>query len=112
MTDDQHGQGTPQGGSRWDPLPQGEYDDGATAFVELPEGASTPCWPPTALAAPGHGYVPPQITVDPATTGRHRPGRHGRVADARRARRRRPVERSARPARPVRGAPAAGPRGR
>ncbi|WP_405505744.1 2Fe-2S iron-sulfur cluster-binding protein [Streptomyces purpurascens] len=69
MTDDQHGQGTPRGGSRWDPLPQGEYDDGATAFVELPEGgvdallaADSP------LAAPGHGYVPPQIAVDPATT--------------------------------------------
>ncbi|MFF9031207.1 2Fe-2S iron-sulfur cluster-binding protein [Streptomyces iakyrus] len=69
MTDDQHGEGTPRGGSRWDPLPQGEYDDGATAFVELPEGgvdallaADSP------LAAPGHGYVPPQITVGPAST--------------------------------------------
>ncbi|MEG8277744.1 2Fe-2S iron-sulfur cluster-binding protein [Streptomyces sp. AHA2] len=69
MTDDQHGEGTPRSGSRWDPLPQGEYDDGATAFVELPEGgvdallaADSP------LAAPGHGYVPPQITVTPATT--------------------------------------------
>ncbi|MFE6195703.1 2Fe-2S iron-sulfur cluster-binding protein [Streptomyces sp. NPDC057838] len=69
MTDDQHGEGTPRSGSRWDPLPQGEYDDGATAFVELPEGgvdallaADSP------LAAPGHGYVPPQITVSPATT--------------------------------------------
>ncbi|MFJ4818656.1 2Fe-2S iron-sulfur cluster-binding protein [Streptomyces sp. NPDC088801] len=69
MTDDQHGEGTPRGGSRWDPLPQGEYDDGATAFVELPEGgvdallaADSP------LAAPGHGYVPPQITVSPAPT--------------------------------------------
>ncbi|WP_018565543.1 2Fe-2S iron-sulfur cluster-binding protein [Streptomyces sp. PsTaAH-124] len=78
MTDDQHGQGTPHGGGRWDPLPQGDYDDGATAFVQLPEGgvdallaADSP------LAAPGHGYVPPQITVtaapaeatDPAATG-------------------------------------------
>ncbi|MFJ5728564.1 2Fe-2S iron-sulfur cluster-binding protein [Streptomyces paradoxus] len=69
MTDDQHGEGAPRGGSRWDPLPQGEYDDGATAFVELPEGgvdallaADSP------LAAPGHGYVPPQITVNPAST--------------------------------------------
>ncbi|GEC09382.1 hypothetical protein SSP24_70370 [Streptomyces spinoverrucosus] len=68
MTDDQHGQGTPQGGGRWDPLPQGDYDDGATAFVKLPEGgidallasADSP------LAAPGHGYVPPPITVTPA----------------------------------------------
>ncbi|MFF4500268.1 2Fe-2S iron-sulfur cluster-binding protein [Streptomyces sp. NPDC001401] len=67
MTDDQHGEGTPRGGGRWDPLPQGDYDDGATAFVKLPEGgidallasADSP------LAAPGHGYVPPQITVDP-----------------------------------------------
>ncbi|MBG0854877.1 (2Fe-2S)-binding protein [Streptomyces spinoverrucosus] len=77
MTDDQHGEGTPQGGGRWDPLPQGDYDDGATAFVKLPEGgidallasADSP------LAAPGHGYVPPQIAVtpaagtDPAATG-------------------------------------------
>ncbi|WP_155054643.1 2Fe-2S iron-sulfur cluster-binding protein [Streptomyces blattellae] len=69
MTDDQHGEGTPQGGGRWDPLPQGDYDDGATAFVKLPEGgidallasADSP------LAAPGHGYVPPRITVNPTT---------------------------------------------
>ncbi|UIR20099.1 2Fe-2S iron-sulfur cluster-binding protein [Streptomyces spinosirectus] len=65
MTDDQHGEGTPRGGGRWDPLPQGDYDDGATAFVKLPEGgieallaASDP------LAAPGHGYVPPPIAAD------------------------------------------------
>ncbi|MFI1165361.1 2Fe-2S iron-sulfur cluster-binding protein [Streptomyces sp. NPDC020801] len=68
MTDDQHGEGAPRSGGRWDPLPQGDYDDGATAFVELPEGgidallaADSP------LAAPGHGYVPPQITVAPAS---------------------------------------------
>ncbi|MER6676845.1 2Fe-2S iron-sulfur cluster-binding protein [Streptomyces sp. NPDC000983] len=69
MTDDQHGEGAPQGPARWDPLPQGDYDDGATAFVKLPEGgidallasADSP------LAAPGHGYVPPAITVSPAT---------------------------------------------
>ncbi|MGW2383712.1 2Fe-2S iron-sulfur cluster-binding protein [Streptomyces sp. NPDC001658] len=68
MTDDQHGEGTPRSPGRWDPLPQGDYDDGATAFVKLPEGgvdallasADTP------LAAPGHGYVPPQITSNPA----------------------------------------------
>ncbi|MEU6354207.1 hypothetical protein ABZ896_33585, partial [Streptomyces sp. NPDC047072] len=68
MTDDQHGEGAPRGSAgRWDPLPQGDYDDGATAFVKLPEGgveallasADSP------LAAPGHGYVPPQITVAP-----------------------------------------------
>ncbi|MFG2953558.1 2Fe-2S iron-sulfur cluster-binding protein [Streptomyces sp. NPDC048291] len=69
MTDDQHGEGAPaSGGGRWDPLPQGDYDDGATAFVKLPEGgieallsADSP------LAAPGHGYVPPQIAVAPGT---------------------------------------------
>ncbi len=38
MTDDQHGEGTPRTRGRWDPLPQGDYDDGATAFVKLPEG--------------------------------------------------------------------------
>ncbi|MFF8031191.1 2Fe-2S iron-sulfur cluster-binding protein [Streptomyces sp. NPDC016626] len=69
MTDDQHGQGTPPGGGRWDPLPQGEYDDGATAFVNLPEGGIDALLDAmeSPLAAPGHGYVPPQITVTPAT---------------------------------------------
>ncbi|MEU6402100.1 2Fe-2S iron-sulfur cluster-binding protein [Streptomyces sp. NPDC046985] len=64
MTDDQHAEGASGSGGRWDPLPQGDYDDGATAFVKLPEGgieallaADSP------LAAPGHGYVPPQITA-------------------------------------------------
>ncbi|MFF5143536.1 2Fe-2S iron-sulfur cluster-binding protein [Streptomyces sp. NPDC013157] len=69
MTDDQHGEGAPaSGGGRWNPLPQGDYDDGATAFVKLPEGgieallsADSP------LAAPGHGYVPPQIAAAPGT---------------------------------------------
>ena len=68
MTDDQHGEGTPQGGGRWDPLPQGDYDDGATAFVKLPEGGID-----ALLAAPGHGYVPPPIEAapdaDPSSTG-------------------------------------------
>ncbi|MER5795426.1 2Fe-2S iron-sulfur cluster-binding protein [Streptomyces sp. NPDC001980] len=67
MTDDQHGEGAPaSGGGRWNPLPHGDYDDGATAFVKLPEGgieallsADSP------LAAPGHGYVPPQIAAAP-----------------------------------------------
>ncbi|MEU3983643.1 2Fe-2S iron-sulfur cluster-binding protein [Streptomyces sp. NPDC026672] len=67
MTDDQHAEGgTPPGGGRWDPHPQGDYDDGATAFVKLPEGgidallaADSP------LAAPGHGYVPPRIAASP-----------------------------------------------
>ncbi|MFE9686096.1 2Fe-2S iron-sulfur cluster-binding protein [Streptomyces sp. NPDC006285] len=66
MTDDQHGEGTPQAGSRWDPLPQGDYDDGATAFVKLPEGGIDALLADSPLAAPGHGYVPPQITVTPA----------------------------------------------
>ncbi|MFI2432524.1 2Fe-2S iron-sulfur cluster-binding protein [Streptomyces sp. NPDC018693] len=89
MTDDQHGQhgregrpgrpgqpgqpgqGTPPpSGGRWDPLPQGDYDDGATAFVELPEGGIDALLSgDSPLAAPGHGYVPPQITVAPAPSG-------------------------------------------
>ncbi|MFI8944960.1 2Fe-2S iron-sulfur cluster-binding protein [Streptomyces sp. NPDC053750] len=73
MTDDQHGdqqgEGTPPSGGRWDPLPQGDYDDGATAFVKLPEGGVDALFASadSPLAAPGHGYVPPQITVAPAT---------------------------------------------
>ncbi|MEU6539362.1 2Fe-2S iron-sulfur cluster-binding protein [Streptomyces sp. NPDC047000] len=71
MTDDQHGEGTPpRSAGRWDPLPQGDYDDGATAFVKLPEGgidallaANSP------LAAPGHGYVPPRIAATPPEDG-------------------------------------------
>ena len=75
MTDDQHGESAPAAGRQggWEPLPQGDYDDGATAFVQLPEGgidallaaADSP------LAAPGHGYVPPQIAATPRTA-RHR----------------------------------------
>ncbi|MGW3208242.1 2Fe-2S iron-sulfur cluster-binding protein [Streptomyces sp. NPDC001135] len=68
MTDDQHGEGTPQGGGRWDPLPQGDYDDGATAFVKLPEGGIDALLSgDSPLAAPGHGYVPPRITAAPGT---------------------------------------------
>ncbi|MEW2495972.1 2Fe-2S iron-sulfur cluster-binding protein [Streptomyces nodosus] len=77
MTDDQHGEGGPDRGAQgsWERLP-GEYDDGATAFVQLPEGgidallaADSP------LAAPGHSYVPPSFTpaagtpVDQAAAG-------------------------------------------
>ncbi|MGW5215475.1 2Fe-2S iron-sulfur cluster-binding protein [Streptomyces sp. NPDC004051] len=72
MTDDQHAEDTSRGGgSRWDPLPQGDYDDGATAFVNLPEGGIDALLDSmeSPLAAPGHGYVPPPITVAPATTG-------------------------------------------
>ncbi|WP_151476582.1 2Fe-2S iron-sulfur cluster-binding protein [Streptomyces albicerus] len=67
MTDDQHGEGAPQAGSRWDPLPQGDYDDGATAFVKLPEGGIDALLADSPLAAPGHGYVPPPITAAPTT---------------------------------------------
>ncbi|MEV6807340.1 2Fe-2S iron-sulfur cluster-binding protein [Streptomyces sp. NPDC051132] len=64
MTDDQHGEATPQGGGRWDPLPQGDYDDGATAFVKLPEGGIDALLSgDSPLAAPGHGYVPPRIAA-------------------------------------------------
>ncbi|MGW0704966.1 2Fe-2S iron-sulfur cluster-binding protein [Streptomyces sp. NPDC002643] len=70
MTDDQHGDGTGQQGGQggWERLPQGDYDDGATTFVQLPEGgidallaANSP------LAAPGQGYVPPPIAANPAS---------------------------------------------
>ncbi|MFI2613279.1 (2Fe-2S)-binding protein [Streptomyces sp. NPDC018584] len=59
MSDDRN---THNGGG-WEPHPQGEYDSDATAFVQLPEGMLD-----TPLAAPGHGYVPPQITVTPTTS--------------------------------------------
>ncbi|MES4890158.1 2Fe-2S iron-sulfur cluster-binding protein [Streptomyces sp. NPDC096012] len=75
MTDDQHGEGTPQGGGRWNPLPQGDYDDGATAFVKLPEGGIEALLSgDSPLAAPGHGYVPPQIAVTPGTGDPAAPG--------------------------------------
>ncbi|MFG3017039.1 (2Fe-2S)-binding protein [Streptomyces sp. NPDC048254] len=68
MTDEQHEEGAPSGGGRWDPLPQGDYDDGATAFVKLPEGGIEALLArDSPLAAPGHGYVPPQIAVAPGT---------------------------------------------
>ncbi|GHE96793.1 hypothetical protein GCM10018785_71920 [Streptomyces longispororuber] len=64
-------------GGGWEPLPQGEYDADATAFVQIPQGEYDVDAVGTPLAAPGHGYVPPQITVaptaadatDPAATG-------------------------------------------
>lgn len=64
MTDDQHGEDTPPADSRWDPLPQGDYDDGATAFVQLPEGGIDALRSDSPLAAPGHGYVPPHIEAE------------------------------------------------
>jgi aerobic-type carbon monoxide dehydrogenase small subunit (CoxS/CutS family) len=79
VTDDQYEEGAPQSGGRWDPLPQGDYDDGATAFVKLPEGGIDALLAErdSPLAAPGHGYVPPRFGVaptppeaaDPAATG-------------------------------------------
>lgn len=67
MTDDQHEEGARHSGGRWDPLPQGDYDDGATAFVKLPEGGIEALLASREpLAAPGHGYVPPRIDAVPA----------------------------------------------
>ncbi|MFI0238915.1 (2Fe-2S)-binding protein [Streptomyces sp. NPDC016845] len=65
MTNEYHGPDpdTAPDADGWQPLPQGDYDSDATAFVQLPpEG-----FPDAPLAAPGHGYVPPQITVSPAS---------------------------------------------
>nr|WP_241267114.1 2Fe-2S iron-sulfur cluster-binding protein [Streptomyces scabichelini] len=45
-------------------MPQGDYDDGATAFVQLPEGGIDALLSDSPLAAPGHGYVPPDIAAD------------------------------------------------
>ncbi|MER5882875.1 2Fe-2S iron-sulfur cluster-binding protein [Streptomyces sp. NPDC001941] len=66
-----HG-GHHQGG--WQPIPRGEYESDATAFVQLPPDFELDAAP---LAAPGHGYVPPQIpapvtpgaATDPGATG-------------------------------------------
>lgn len=80
MTDDQHPEGTPHGGAHgsWERLPHGDYDDGATAFVQLPEGGIDALFASDSpLAAPGHGYVPPTFTpaagtgtgTDQAATG-------------------------------------------
>lgn len=81
MTDDQHGdrhgQDAPRGGGRWDPLPQGEYDDGATAFVQLPEGGIDALLSgDSPLAAPGQ-YVPPQIQANTPHEGAPAPGDTG-----------------------------------
>ncbi|MCB5911023.1 2Fe-2S iron-sulfur cluster-binding protein [Streptomyces pinistramenti] len=87
MSDDNRRQQPEQG---WQPLPQGgEYEQEATAFVQLPEGFTTGAlggtgapgdyYAPGAdpLAAPGHGYVPPAsftppipgAGTDPSATG-------------------------------------------
>ncbi|WP_330458113.1 2Fe-2S iron-sulfur cluster-binding protein [Streptomyces sp. NBC_00820] len=85
MTDDQHREGAPpSGGSRWDPLPQGDYDDGATAFVKLPEGGIEALLAgDSPLAAPGHGYVPPPITAHPGAGEPAHADAWGRPADGR-----------------------------
>ncbi|MEU3185948.1 (2Fe-2S)-binding protein [Streptomyces sp. NPDC006923] len=69
MTDENPGSGpgASQGQGGWQPIPQGgEYDGESTAFVQLPPEDATDA----PLAAPGHGYVPPQIVpltpADPA----------------------------------------------
>lgn len=66
-TNENSGSGAQQGQGGWQPIPQGgEYDGESTAFVQLPpeDAFDAP------LAAPGHGYVPPQIEhptqTDPA----------------------------------------------
>lgn len=84
MTDDQHGEGTPRTSGRWDPLPQGDYDDGATAFVKLPEGGIDALLAEreTPLAAPGHGYVPPRITTAPPAADPGAAGGWGMPAEA------------------------------
>ncbi|MGW3496932.1 2Fe-2S iron-sulfur cluster-binding protein [Streptomyces sp. NPDC001020] len=78
MTDDQHREGVAQEGAHgsWERLPQGDYDDGATAFVQLPEGGIDALLASDSpLAAPGHGFVPPSFTpaadagTDPAADG-------------------------------------------
>ncbi|MFF2653885.1 2Fe-2S iron-sulfur cluster-binding protein [Streptomyces sp. NPDC058045] len=77
MTDGRgHDEGTPDEHVGWQPTPQGEYDMDATAFVDLTEGFPDGYATDTPLAAPGHGFVPPPITVapaagatDPAATG-------------------------------------------
>ncbi|MWA11422.1 2Fe-2S iron-sulfur cluster-binding protein [Streptomyces sp. BA2] len=67
MRDDQtDGNAANAANGGWQPHPQGEYDSDATAFVQLPEGALD-AFDHSPLAAPGHGYVPPQITVTPTT---------------------------------------------
>ncbi|WP_103500671.1 hypothetical protein [Streptomyces sp. SM14] len=47
----------PAPGTSWG----GEYDNDATAFVQLPEELTQAQGPGDPLAAPGHGYRPPEI---------------------------------------------------
>ncbi|MGW2631336.1 2Fe-2S iron-sulfur cluster-binding protein [Streptomyces chattanoogensis] len=92
MSNDHHTPQQPHPEQGWQPLPQGgEYEQEATAFVQLPEGFTTggyravPGYNPPGtdpLAAPGHGYTPPSsftrhtaeppvpdAGTDPAATG-------------------------------------------
>ncbi|MGV9246628.1 2Fe-2S iron-sulfur cluster-binding protein [Streptomyces sp. NPDC003710] len=78
MSDDRHPEGSPQRRTHgsWERLPQGDYDDGATAFVQLPEGGIDALLASDSpLAAPGHGYVPP--TFGPAADEGHDPAARG-----------------------------------
>ncbi|GAA3380826.1 2Fe-2S iron-sulfur cluster-binding protein [Streptomyces racemochromogenes] len=72
------GQGAGAGnGWGWEPVPQGgEYDNEATAFVQLPQEMLDALDSGEPLAAPGHGFVPPPMIVplgsgsaDPSATG-------------------------------------------
>ncbi|MFF5705400.1 (2Fe-2S)-binding protein [Streptomyces sp. NPDC012794] len=61
----------------WEPVPQGgEYDNEATAFVQLPQEMLDALDSGEPLAAPGHGFVPPPMilplgsgSADPSATG-------------------------------------------
>ncbi|MEU3727403.1 hypothetical protein AB0E73_32555, partial [Streptomyces sp. NPDC031705] len=71
-----HGAGAGNGWG-WEPVPQGgEYDNEATAFVQLPQEMLDALDSGEPLAAPGHGFVPPPMIVplgsastDPSATG-------------------------------------------
>ncbi|MFF3910825.1 2Fe-2S iron-sulfur cluster-binding protein [Streptomyces sp. NPDC001848] len=84
MTDDQHPEGAHQqgAGGSWERLPQGDYDDGATAFVQLPEGGIDALLAShSPLAAPGHGYVPPTFTPQEGTGAEEHGGNWGAPAE-------------------------------
>ena len=81
-----------RGPDGWEPLPQGDYDADATAFVQLEGRASRRR---AGWGRAGHGYVPPQITARPARG--HGPAATGAWVAA--ARRDRPGRRAHRRAR-------------
>ncbi|POX48833.1 (2Fe-2S)-binding protein [Streptomyces sp. Ru72] len=83
MTDDQHPEEARRQGTNgsWERLPQGDYDDGATAFVQLPEGGIDALLASDSpLAAPGHGYVPPTFTPQEGTGAEEHGGNWGAPA--------------------------------